>query len=75
MNMNHKWYFNKCKKCGLIREKKECKQLQRTHTYLSKVGIWEDKPIYDYRIKYAYLVKRESGMKWEFKRPNCDGTK
>ena len=62
--MNHKWKDNRCTICGIEREKKNYRKKVRTESVLRN-GIWDDKNIYSYGVKWYY------GKESKFKRPSC----
>ena len=62
--MNHKWKDNKCTECGIEREKKNYRKKVKVISVLRN-GVWEDKPIYTFGIKWYYGDS--------FKRPECKG--
>jgi hypothetical protein len=62
---NHKWSDNVCTKCGISRERKEYRKWQRSYTYLSKSGVWEDRDVYTFGTAWHY------GKGYGFKRPQC----
>lgn len=63
---NHKWKDNVCVNCGIKRERKEYRRWQRSETYLSRAGVWEDRTIYTYGTAWYY------GEKYRFERPQCE---
>lgn len=64
--MNHKWTDNKCKVCGVERQKKEFKRWQRSETVLVN-GVWQDRNIHTYGTAWHY------GTEHKFERPDCVG--
>lgn len=62
---NHRWSGDKCMVCGLVRERREKRTLQRTYSRLGRDGVWYDVPIYTYGLAYWY------GLDHQFIRPSC----
>ena len=68
--MNHSWgENNKCTKCGIYRDKLECRTLVRTYSKLTRAGIFEDFPVYRYDMKWHYFTEDHQSI--GFERPNC----
>lgn len=57
--MNHRWYNNTCKHCGITRER---------HTWKVLRAIVGNRDVYEYGTAIAYQVNG----KWTFKRPECE---
>lgn len=66
--MNHKWNDDQCIYCGIKREKREAKIFKGTRSVLRRAGYWDDVPVYDWRIAWAFSF---DGGKWTFSRPDC----
>jgi len=62
--IQHKWANDICQRCGTKREYREKATYQRTMGVL-RHGVWEDKHIYTYHMRYHY------GDPHGFDRPDC----
>jgi hypothetical protein len=67
--IKHKWKEDKCIHCGIRRERKETRVFVRTVSYLSRSGIFEDKNIYEERMRYHYYDL--DGQGFGVDRPDC----
>ncbi len=67
--MNHKWDNDTCRSCGIKREKRESTIILRTHSRLSRSGIFEDVPVYDTRMRWHYFDLDGQGI--GIHRPDC----
>lgn len=66
--IKHKWKDDTCERCKMFREKRE----KKTHVHDRSVlihGVWEDKPVFRYDIRWWYIDF--FGKQIGFKRPDC----
>lgn len=67
--VKHSWKDNVCVHCGIRREIKPTRVFVRSFSYLSRNGIWEDKNIYEERMRHHYYDL--DGHGFGIDRPEC----